>query len=225
MEHPATMSTQMDQPGESAAERWAPTRQTLLERLKDWGDQESWREFFDLYARLIFTTALKAGLSSAEAEDVVQETVLSVAKKMPSFQYDRAQGTFKGWLCQLIGWRIARQLQKRQRNIDERLRDPEGDSRRTETIERIPDPVANQVLEDIWDAEWQENITTAALERVRAKVNPKHYQIFQLYALRQKPMAEIRSFLGVSAAEVYLAKHRVGRLLEKEIRRLKAEYS
>jgi hypothetical protein len=49
-----------------------PTRQSLLARLKDWEDQESWREFFDTYWRLIHATALKAGLSEPEAQEVVQ---------------------------------------------------------------------------------------------------------------------------------------------------------
>src|SRR6185295_19341664 len=90
-----------------------PTRQSLLSRLKDWGDQESWKEFFDTYWKLIYSAALKSGLTDAEAQDVVQETVLSVAKKMPDFTYDPAVGSFKRWLLQLTGWRIYRQLQKR----------------------------------------------------------------------------------------------------------------
>jgi len=216
------MSAGTDQGNEGAAEKWAPTRQTLIERLKDWGDQESWREFFDLYGRLIYSAALKAGLTASEAEDVVQETVLSVAKKMPGFQYDPARGSFQGWLRQLIGWRITRQFRKRERNIHCPFGPPERQSPGTEAIEQIPDPTAHLVLENIWEAEWQENLMTAALERVRAKVNPKHYQIFQLYALQHRPLAEICKFLAVSAPQVYLAKHRVGRLLHREIRRLKA---
>jgi RNA polymerase sigma-70 factor (ECF subfamily) len=54
----------------------------LLVRLKDWGDQKSWQDFFDTYWRLIHSVAIKAGLSEAEAQDVVQETVLTVAKKL-----------------------------------------------------------------------------------------------------------------------------------------------
>jgi DNA-directed RNA polymerase specialized sigma24 family protein len=64
-----------------------PTRQSLLARLKDWGDQKSWREFFDTYWRLIHTTALKAGLVETEAEEVVQEVMIAAAKKMPDFTY------------------------------------------------------------------------------------------------------------------------------------------
>ena len=46
-----------------------PTRQSLLSRLKDWEDRDGWKQFFDTYWRLIYTIALKAGLTETEAED------------------------------------------------------------------------------------------------------------------------------------------------------------
>jgi hypothetical protein len=59
------------------------TRATLLDRLKNWNDQASWQEFFDIYWQLIYGVARKAGLTDAEAQDVVQETLVAVAKHMP----------------------------------------------------------------------------------------------------------------------------------------------
>lgn len=82
-----------------------PTRYSLLSRLGNWDDDESWRTFFDTYWRLIYNTALKSGLSEAEAQDVVQETVICVAKDIQKFKRDRAEGSFKGWLRNLTRWR------------------------------------------------------------------------------------------------------------------------
>ena len=67
-----------------------PTRRSLLSRLKSWDNQDSWREFFDTYWRLVYNFALKAGLDDTGAQDAVQETVISVAKQMPGFKYDPA---------------------------------------------------------------------------------------------------------------------------------------
>jgi hypothetical protein len=39
-----------------------PTRPSLLHRLKDTQDQQSWQEFNDIYGKLILGFALKAGL-------------------------------------------------------------------------------------------------------------------------------------------------------------------
>jgi RNA polymerase sigma-70 factor (ECF subfamily) len=98
-----------------AREELLPTRQSLLERLKRWDDQESWRDFFNGYWGLLYRTAIKSGLSESEAQDVVQDTIISVAKKMPSFRYDPAVDSFKGWLLYLTRKRIAMEYRKRER--------------------------------------------------------------------------------------------------------------
>src|SRR6516225_7906897 len=90
-----------------------PTRASLLERLKDLGDQSSWNAFHELYHDLIFSVARRAGLNESEAREVVQETLISVAKKMPGFTYDPAKDSFKGWLLTVVRWRIRDQLAKR----------------------------------------------------------------------------------------------------------------
>src|SRR6516162_10953459 len=92
-----------------------PTRASLLQRLKDLDDKSSWDEFYDLYHDLIFSVARRAGLSETEAVEVVQDTLLSVAKKMPGFTYDPAKDSFKGWLLTLTRWRMRNQLAKRSR--------------------------------------------------------------------------------------------------------------
>ena len=94
---------------------WIPTRESLLSRIKRWDDQESWRDFFNTYWKLIYRAAIKAGLSDAEAQEVVQETVMVVAKKMEHFKYDPAKDSFKGWLLYLTRKQIAMQYRKRQR--------------------------------------------------------------------------------------------------------------
>src|SRR6266571_8826595 len=91
----------------------APTRHSLLRRLKDCEDQASWQEFFNLYWKLIYGVALKAGLNDAEAQDVVQETIMTVAKNLKNFQVGSERGSFKSWLLQTTRWRIADQFRKR----------------------------------------------------------------------------------------------------------------
>jgi RNA polymerase sigma factor (sigma-70 family) len=85
-----------------------------LNRLRDWEDQVSWREFFDTYWKFIYSVAVRSGLSDQEAEDVVQETVASVARKMPEFVYDPQKRSFKGWLMHVTRLRIVDSLRRRQ---------------------------------------------------------------------------------------------------------------
>ena len=82
--------------GLEGREEFPPTRQTLLSRLRDWEDRESWQEFFDCYWKLIYRAGRKADLADADAQEVVQEVVVAAAKQLPKFKYDPAIGSFKG---------------------------------------------------------------------------------------------------------------------------------
>src|SRR5882762_345051 len=138
-----------------------PTRRSLLIRLKNLDDQESWKDFFDTYAKLIYGVAIKAGLTDAEAKEVVQETVIGVCRNMGEFEYDRKKGTFKSWLLHSARWRITDQLRHRRPGATGfgRKRD---NTARTATIERIPDPAGSE-LDAIWEAEWEGQILDAAI--------------------------------------------------------------
>ena len=206
-----------------------PTRQSLLSRLKDWDNHESWRDFFDTYWRLIYGLAVKSGLTNTEAEDVVQETLLAVAKEMPDFKYDPARGSFKGWLFEITRRRIANQVRRRLKHrhgtagprVSEAPRQPsrEPDQRRTATVERVPDPNSDE-LEKLWNQEWRKNLLEASIVRVKKRVNAKQYQMFNLYVMMKWRMDQVKKTLGVSAAQVYMAKMRIGRLIKSEVRTL-----
>ena len=91
-----------------------PTRSSLLRRVKDTQDHQSWQEFSDIYSRLILGFALKAGLTEDEAQEVVQETLIGAAKHLPGYRYDPKVCSFKTWLLNLSNWRVQDQLRKRQ---------------------------------------------------------------------------------------------------------------
>ena len=198
-----------------------PTRASLLERLKDLGDASSWNDFYQTYRDLIYSVARRAGLNETEAEEAVQETLISVAKKMPGFRYDPATDSFKGWLLTVTRWRIRDQLAKRKGNqsLITSAATGDGNGTRTATIERIPDPEGFD-LTAVWDEEWAKHLLQTALARIKRQVHPQQYEIYHLHVILDKPVREVAQSLGVSAGQVYLARHRVSRLLKKEIVRL-----
>jgi len=207
----------MNQTMISPVEDSIPTRYTLLSRLQDWDDQESWRVFFDTYWRLIYSVAIRSGLTEAEAQDVVQETIICVAKDVQKFKRDRSAGSFKGWLRNLTRWRIADQLRKRGR----------ADLRILVFSEEHADLPGNSVnggLEELWEAEWRSNLMEAATERVRRQVKEEHYQMFDLNVIKQWPAQKVAKALGVNVGLVYLAKHRVSALIKKQVQLLEKEF-
>ena len=202
-------------------EHFIPTRRSLLNRLKNWDDQESWKDFFDTYWKLVYGVAIKAGLSDQEAQDVVQETVLSVAKKMHDFKYDPAAGSFKNWLLLITRRRISDHLRKEYRRPPKH-ENPQEPSSRTGTMEKLPDQ-AEAKIDEMWDEEWQKNLLDVAIERVKAQIDPKQFQIFDSYVLKEWPVKDVKKMLGVSATQVYLAKHRISALIRKELKKLETD--
>ncbi len=195
-----------------------PTRASLLERLGQL-DDPSWHEFFQIYWQFIYNTARRGGLSDGEAQDVVQETVIYVSRKMPGFKYDRSKGSFKGWLSKLIHWRIADQMRKRQGHRE--LFVP-PDPHAPDPFQQIPDPAPQNVA--AVDEEWDRNLFAAAVQKVKEQIKPKQYQIFDLYVMKQWPIRKITKSLGVNFGQVYLAKHRVTGLIREELKKLQERY-
>lgn len=197
------------------------TRQSLLSRVKNPEDQEIWQVFYDTYNRLVYSVAAKAGLDHTERDEVVQETFIALAKKMPEFKYDPAK-SFKSWLIHTTQFKIGDQLRKRKRRLvsnDTRTSLREG---RTRTIERIPDPVSVDVG-SIFESEWRERVFTAAVERLKGQVTAMQFQIFDLYVVKKWPVRKVASMLGISAGRVYLAKHRLWKLVQREVKALEAK--
>ena len=189
-----------------------PTRATLLQRLKNWQDQASWQDFFDTYWRLIYNVARKSGLTETESQDVVQETMVSVAKKMPGFKYDPQIGAFKTWLLNLTRWRITDQIRKRESIVVARS-DKEAALSASDFSE-VMDP-NGQLLEKIWQTEWEDNLLEAAIARAKKRLDPKNYQIFDLHVNRAWEPARVAAALAVSVDQVYLAKHRVTEIIKE----------
>jgi len=198
-------------------QKFLPTRQSLLSRLKSWDDGESWREFFETYWRLIYGAATRSGLNDAEAQDVVQDTIISVAKRIEKFKYDPAVDSFKGWLLYLTRKRIALQYRRRER-------DRGGPEHRpglelTEDIQDLADPAGTD-LESSWDEEWKRNLWEAAIAKAKLQASPKQFQIFDCYVVKEQPPRDVARTLGVTVAQVYLAKHRISALVKAELERL-----
>lgn len=61
------------------------TRPSLLHRLKEGDDVASWQEFYRVYGKLVRDFAIKAGLTDSDADEVVQEIAIGVARHLPGF--------------------------------------------------------------------------------------------------------------------------------------------
>jgi RNA polymerase sigma factor (sigma-70 family) len=189
-----------------------------LSRLRDWNDQPSWQDFFNTYWKLIYNTGRSAGLSEAEAEEVAQETLIYVSKSIRTFRYDAKEGSFKGWLRHTTAWRIRDRLRSEGRHQAESLHMGESWAEAAVLADAGEDPIARN-----WDLAWDRNLAEAALDRVKKRVAPKQFQIFDLAVVKQWPTQRIAKALRVNAGYVYLVKHRIAARLRSEVRKLRRD--
>lgn len=192
------------------------TRPSLLGRLANWDDQQSWEEFRALYSGLIHRTAMRAGLTESEAQDIEQETLVRVAKNIREF--DPAGGNFKGWLLNQVRWRIGDHFRRRAAEEKHRHHVIRQEEDHTATEERVAAP---EDLQRIWEEEWHKTLLEQAVARVCRRANPKHAQILDLCVLRGQSVAEVARALDVSLMTVYLVKTRLGQELKREVDRLR----
>ncbi len=207
---------------ESHTVMYDQTRKTLISKLKNWEDQKTWDEFYQIYWRLIYSVGLKAGLNTEDAFDVVQDTILAIAKQNSEGRgYDATKGSFKVWLLQITRWRIKDKWRNHQKN-------PLASKEETTQDDPLEsyDKVGNldQAHFDLyWSEEWQQHLIEETLRNVKLEVSPQQYQLFAAAVFDDLPMAEIKSNFGVAASQVYLAKHRVAKVFKKHYKRLEQE--
>ena len=213
--HPAAVSLRADYDS-------VPTRRSLLSRLRDAGDDASWRIFFDTYWRLIYNLARKSGLEDADAQDIVQETVISVARKMPAFRYDPAKGSFKKWLLLITRRRIQDHLRKLY-SASTRSQSSNVAGGFAADAPSLTLPPDEQIVA-AWESEWRDNLYQGALARVRQRANPKQYQVFDYCVLQNLRPAAVAEMLGMNVAQVYLAKHRLSVMVKKTAADLETEW-
>lgn len=194
------------------------TRSSLIQRLKATINGESWEEFFHTYWELIYNVARRAGLSEADAQDIVQETILKVHNSLDRFEYNRKRGTFKGWLRTVTRSRLNDFFKKQQRRPS--LNQPLEEA--ADELQNLEDPEGPEI-EKIWDEEWNRNLIQAALSRTKKLSSPKQFQIFKCHYIDEWTVRETCRTLGVNAAQVYMAKQRVGKIFREAVETLQEQ--
>ena len=145
-----------------------------------------------------------------------------MAKSIQGFTYDPAKCAFKTWLLMVTRSKIANQFKKRARH-PVTANPVSEDTDRTPVMERVPDEQQQSDCERAWEDDWQKNLMDAAIVRVKRRVSIEHYQMFDLFVLKSWLAKDVAKTLGVTVAHVYVAKHRISKLIRKEVAALEAK--
>jgi RNA polymerase sigma factor (sigma-70 family) len=204
----------MDEPSDEPSD-WR-TRETLLQRVKDPEDEESWKEFVYYYKQYIYNIVRRMNMNHHDAEEIVQVVNVKMWEKLPEFKYDKEKGRFRGWLCTVTGNEVKQLLRKRKRMLNnlqnqEKLR-----------MESYLDQVVLPAVDKIAEREWRAYITKLAWDRIGDQFEAQTKAVFERVSMGEKP-EEIAKDLGISQSSVYVYKKRVQDRLREEVMELNRE--
>ena len=187
------------------------TSASLLARLRQApADQAAWAEFVDRYGPKVYGWCRHWRLQEADAQDVTQDVLVRLAAKMRGFAYDPSR-SFRAWLKTLARHALSDFCDARGRV---------GAAGGSEAVELLQTVEAREDLLRQLDEEFDREVLDEAVARVRARVTPKTWRVFELTAREGRSGAEAAEALGMTVAAVFVAKGRVQRLLQEEVRRL-----
>jgi RNA polymerase sigma-70 factor (ECF subfamily) len=188
------------------------TRPSLLLRIRDAGDMEAWRLFVEIYAPVVHRYGIRRGLQDADAADLMQEVMGDVARGIRAFQYQPSVGRFRDWLLTVTRHRLIR-LANRAAHLP-------ASGARAEELEAVTDCRS--------DPDWQETfhsrVLSVALERIKSSFEPVTWRAFESVWLKERPASETAKELSLRIHSVYVAKWRVLKRLETEVRELAEEF-
>lgn len=178
------------------------TRYSLMERVRDRGDEIAWQEFYDLYQPLIHRYARQRGLNHSDSEEIVGQCFARLARAMPGFQYRPGRGKFKSWLKRLVNRRISSLLASRREGS---LGDTDLPASTGESLARL------------WEQAWHHEVLTHCINLIRAEVSTRDYQVFQLNVLEEWKAERVAEYLQMSPEQVYRAKYRVLQIMREKM--------
>jgi RNA polymerase sigma-70 factor, ECF subfamily len=185
-------------PSERKLDRMAQTNTSLIFRVRNVDDHESWREFVELYEPLLTNYIRARGLNINDANDVVQEIFVNLLRALPGFSLDRQKGRFRTWLYQITIHAVA----NHGRRTSSRNRAEDG-------FRQQFDEVDNQEPDREWIQAHRRRILEYVLPKIKEASQPKTWFCFEQHVLRGRAGTEIARDLGLTANAVCVNAARV----------------
>jgi len=191
------------------------TSTTLLDGLADPANDFAWRRFYARYTPMLLSYAKRVGLADADAQDAVAETLATFVQKYRAGDYERGRARLKSWLGGIAQNKVRQRLARRTvASLDAGPADG-----RSGALE----PAAPDDSGAAFEREWQLERLNGALAILRREIDPDVYQAFDLYALKDWPVAKVAAFLRMTPNAIYINKTRTLKRLREIVQQLVAE--
>lgn len=193
------------------------TRESLILRLKDAENEAAWHEFLAIYRPVVFRLALTRGLQEVDADDVTQEVMLSVSRKVVEWEADPARAKFRTWLDRVVRNAAINALTRRQQD-----RGVGG----TSALRLINGKEASKCSDDeVFSQEILREKFRLAADEVERHFDPATWRAFWLTAVEGAEVATAAEETGKSIGAVYVARSRVMKRLRKQVKLMTGDES
>lgn len=189
------------------------TRASLILRLADSADVAAWDDFTLIYRPLIMRVAMRSGLQTADAEDLVQEVFVAVADSVSDWLQRCDRGGFRPWLL-----RIARNAAVNMLTRRAYRRWGSGGDSAAQQLAQLP--AAEEGAGREIDIEYRRQVFRWAAVRVRESVTEATWQAFWTTHVEGLSVEQAAVELGTTTAKIYVARSRV----MARLRELVSEY-
>ncbi|MBX3411452.1 MAG: sigma-70 family RNA polymerase sigma factor [Pirellulales bacterium] len=191
------------------------TRASLLIQIRDGTNHAAWQEFVALYGPVVYGFARKRGLQDADAADLMQDVMRSISGAIGRLEYDRNQGTFRGWLFTITRNKVFNFLSARRHRPQ-----GSGDSATNRLLSNTAEEADGT---DVWEMEYQRRLASIAMDRVKGEFQEKTWRAFWLTAVEGVTAPEAAQQLGLSTGATYVAKSRVLARLKEEVEAMRRQ--
>lgn len=181
------------------------TRATLLIRLRNKYDDESWEDFTNYYSKYVYAVLKGMGVAFDELDDMKQSIMLKLWKSLPDFEYNPEKGSFRSWLCTVIRRTVYNYFRSKK-----------------EISELKSEESVNADIDKIAEKEWMLHIASLAWDNICNDFSETVKETYIRLSNGEKA-EEIAEALNISRGSVYVYKERVQKALRKEVRRLDSE--
>ncbi|WP_442508637.1 sigma-70 family RNA polymerase sigma factor [Novipirellula sp. SH528] len=189
------------------------TRQSPIVQVKDPSNRLAWEKFVDIYRPVIYRIAVAHRMQDADAQDLSQQVLLSVASAVQRWEKANEATRFRHWLR-----RIARNAVTR-RPLDQPVGSPSGDDWLAEC------PVRGDTTDSMIDLEYRRELYLRAAEVVRADVRPDTWKSFELTVIDGMSNAQAAHELGKTLGTIYTARCRILQRLRAVVAELEESQS
>ncbi len=184
------------------------TSVSLLERLRERPGEEDWQRLVELYTPLIRSWLRRHAPFLRDADDVVQDVLTVVVRRLPGFEH-RRPGSFRRWLRTITVNCLRDHLRARRGRPQ-----GSGDTALLEMLQQLEDPHSEPSR--VWDEEHDRYVVRRLLELIRPRFEGKTWRAFERVALDGAAPEVVAAELGTTVNAVFIAKSRVLSRLRQE---------